>query len=104
MGAYADHGVEYHIVKKDGKHIIIASTCATDQRLLDSIFFSKCNEEWLSIDAMYRGDYIKRIDDPDFDVKLNDKESIILESALSVHGDDILEHGWYDVNRISYNY
>ena len=47
---------------------------------------------------------MKRINDLDFDVKLNNEENITLKENLVIHTDDILEHGWYDINRISYNY
>lgn len=105
MGMYADHGVEYHIIYKDGRKNIIASTHATDKRLLQSHYFNVRKHDWLSADAMYgHGSYSKKILDPDFDVELTNEEKCHLDMAIQQNPNTIQEHGWYDVNTISYTY
>jgi hypothetical protein len=77
MGMYANHGVEYHVVLRDGKTIVIASTKNTDDRLQQSHFFKVREAEWLSVETMYRnGSFVNRIVDHDLDIQLTDQERV----------------------------
>ena len=106
MGMYANHGVEYHVNYKSGKVKIIAPIHATDERLIGSMFFEKQKDEWLSGDVMYgRGSFMVRITDPEFDIELTDGERTALSKVLGEDtGDEVVEHGWYDVNYIHTTY
>ena len=101
MGMYADHGVEYWVVLKNGERIRIASTKDTDERLLQSRFYADRKDTWLSGDTLYgRGCFMDRIT-CDIDMVLTDQEKIKLDSLLQAHPHEIVDHGWFDVNSIS---
>jgi hypothetical protein len=102
MGMYANHGVEYRVILRDGKIIVIASTKATDERLERSVFYLSQKDEWMSADTMYgNGAFSKRIMDPHFDVQLTETERAELDNILVGHGESVKDHGWFDVNTIS---
>jgi hypothetical protein len=96
MGIYPDHGIEYHVVLKNNKRFIIASTKATDDRLVKSKFFKDRESEWFAINhSMCVKMEDKDVDE--LDVELTEKEKEKLQSCLEKAGEDLDRHGWYDV-------
>ena len=104
MGIYASHGVEYHVVMRDGARIKVVHMRDTDARLLASGFFRAREDTWLSADVMYRGSFCRKILDPDFDVELSAQERERLGAVLEEQGGDVAEHAWFDVNELSTSY
>lgn len=106
MGKFANHGVEYHIVYKTGEREVVAPMKDTDKRLLASKYYlegdnGKHIETWLKPETMYaNGPFVKPMDDPEFDVELTEEEKVRLEVILKDKGEDVAEHGWYEVNTI----
>jgi hypothetical protein len=102
MGVYADHGVEYHVVCRDGRRIVVASTRDTNVRLTQSAYYNARKDTWLSVDTMYgKGSYMNKIIDPYFDVDLTYQELLSLDMIIQQHHDIVLEHGWYEVNTVT---
>ena len=101
MGVYTDHGIEYHVVCKDGKRFIVASTHDTDTRLLESKFYKVREGTWTSDDMYRRGSYMNKIVAKNFDIELTQHEWASLEKVIGQYHDVILEHGWYEVNSVS---
>lgn len=99
MGAYANHGVEYHVVHKEGIRTVIADMSNTDSRLLKSAYYAKNKDTWFA-EVYMKGPYIGKIVDPDFDVLLEHSEIAMLNIILDAFHEDIEEHGWYDVTTI----
>jgi hypothetical protein len=95
MGLYPDHGVEYHLVLKNGKHVTIIGTHATDDRLLISEYYKKHKASWFD-DLFARCDLITE----DIDILMTSSEKLTLDTFINLHGNNVQSHGWYDVMTI----
>lgn len=101
MGAFANHGVEYHVVYKSGKRRVIAPMKVTHDRLLVSKYYEKHRDMWWSPEIMYgKGAFVEAIENPDFDVELTKLEQMCLALDLQDKASDVNVHGWYEVNTI----
>ncbi len=98
MGLYPDHGVEYHIYTRNNSKIVVASTRDTDSRLQVSNYYLSRKDQWFK----YEGEYIKKIEAQDFDIKLTEKEKERFELLLKQ--EDVTDHGWYEVFKIQTSY
>lgn len=95
MGMYPDHGIEYHIILKDGQHIVVLCSREVDDRLIASEYYKKRRESWFE-DMWSRCDPITE----DVDIQMSDQEKNKLEKLLNEYGSGVSSHGWYDVMTI----
>ena len=96
MGIFYDHGVQYMVVTKTGKHVIVSIKDA-DQRLLQSEYYKTREDSWFS----GNGSFCKPV--AGVDISLTDVEKERLESVLTT-ADEVESYGWYDVQTISDTY
>jgi hypothetical protein len=104
-----DHGFVYHVNLaaevpdeivaqyvsrfryQNGKQIVIASTRATDERLVNSAYFLAHKESWFS--HIYTpGMCLKH----DIGLVLTDEEQERLDFMIEVLGEAVVDHGWFE--------
>ena len=73
MGIYPDHGVEYHVLLKNGRKHSVASTKDTDDRLIKSKYLEKRHDEWMSL-CHSRCIPLKDVDDLDVELTIAEKQ------------------------------
>ena len=102
MGLYPNHGVEYHVVLSDGKtRIVVARTKETDDRLCASKYYKAREESWLTGEINCK-QFVRPINDDEFDVLLTDDEQQKLKNILD--NNTVETHGWFETNVISCSY
>ena len=94
MGIYYDHGVQYMVVSKTRKYVIVSLKDA-DQRLLQTEYYKTRKDSWFN----EHGAFCKQIPGGAIDISLTDVEKERLESVLKT-ADDVESYGWYDVQTI----
>jgi len=99
MGIYPDHGLEYHVVLKNNMHLIVANIKDIDNRLEKSEFYKKRKDKWFMINNNICK-LLSIIDLHDLDIELNENEKNKLNEYLNKYGEEVDDHGWYDVCKI----
>jgi hypothetical protein len=96
MGIYPNHGLEYHLVLKNDKHIVVLCSQETDDRLVASEYYKSRKESWFQ-DLSTRCIPIEET----VDIEFIKAEKAKLNMLVNTYGDQIAGHGWYDVMTIS---
>lgn len=99
MGIYPDHGLEYHLVLRDERHIVVICSKETDDRLVESEYYKSRKGSWFQ-DLSTRCKLIEE----SVDIQLTDAEKAKLDMMMKSHGENIVSHGWHDVLSISYSH
>ena len=92
MGIYPDHGIEYHVILKNNKRIVIAGIKDTDERLRVSKYLDARYEKWMDL-CQSRCMPLK--DAHELDVELTSDEKDKLAKVLETT--EYITHGWQDV-------
>lgn len=100
MGIYSNHGIEYRIQIDNNLPIILVTIKESDARLVVSDWFLQRKERWFSIYDTFEN----IIEMNNFDIKLTEKEKILLNKILNINSEAIVSHNWFDVNYISYSH
>lgn len=104
MGIFPNRGLQYEAVLRD-KHVIIASREHVDQRLAASKFLENEGglQGWLDPWKTCRGDFKRQVQaNSHVDIRLTTQEQGLLDKLILCQ--EVLSHGWYDINTISYSY
>lgn len=94
MGIFYDHGVQYMVVTKSQRYVIVPLKDA-DRRLEQSEYYKARKNRWFS----GNGSFSNPIPDGELDIEMTDAEKERLRSVLDTT-EGVESHGWYDVQNI----
>lgn len=98
MGIFRQYGIEYSIKLKNGTFIPVVPVNSTDNRLLASKYYQTRKEFYERAYGPWREKVVE------CDCELSSLETDKLNNTIDLHGNNVVEHGWYDVCTVSTSY